>query len=262
MKLAVFLILLHFVLYTNNNVASFHKLQSSNPNSDSLLSKGLKDLLIAYPDFLDSAADNILYWKDGTEMIYHDGISDKNHDDLLNNPDIEDMMFQKYEKGTEWKSPPDFNFEPGRIRYEPFFLKMYGNNEDEVRNNLTEVEWVDGSVVLFTKINSADKNLKSVVNELKDLPEEYQKYLKNIGGTFYWRVIAGTNRLSTHSFGIAIDINTKYSDYWKWNGNTEYVNRIPIEIATVFEKYGFIWGGKWYHYDTMHFEFRPELLMN
>jgi D-alanyl-D-alanine carboxypeptidase len=24
--------------------------------------------------------------------------------------------------------------------------------------------------------------------------------------------------------------------------------------------YGFIWGGKWYHYDTMHFEYRPELM--
>jgi hypothetical protein len=28
----------------------------------------------------------------------------------------------------------------------------------------------------------------------------------------------------------------------------------------VFEKHGFIWGGAWYHYDTMHFEYRPELL--
>jgi peptidoglycan LD-endopeptidase CwlK len=28
----------------------------------------------------------------------------------------------------------------------------------------------------------------------------------------------------------------------------------------VFEKHGFIWGAKWYHYDTMHFEYRPELL--
>ncbi|MDP3291618.1 MAG: M15 family metallopeptidase, partial [Sulfuricurvum sp.] len=24
--------------------------------------------------------------------------------------------------------------------------------------------------------------------------------------------------------------------------------------------HGFIWGGRWYHYDTMHFEYRPELL--
>jgi hypothetical protein len=33
-----------------------------------------------------------------------------------------------------------------------------------------------------------------------------------------------------------------------------------MKIVDVFEKHGFIWGGKWYHYDTMHFEYRPELL--
>ena len=26
------------------------------------------------------------------------------------------------------------------------------------------------------------------------------------------------------------------------------------------ERHGFIWGGKWYHYDTLHFEYRPGLL--
>jgi hypothetical protein len=28
----------------------------------------------------------------------------------------------------------------------------------------------------------------------------------------------------------------------------------------IFERHGFIWGGKWFHYDTMHFEYRPEML--
>ena len=39
-----------------------------------------------------------------------------------------------------------------------------------------------------------------------------------------------------------------------------YHNQIPMDIVRIFEKHGFIWGGKWYHYDTMHFEYRPELL--
>jgi hypothetical protein len=39
-----------------------------------------------------------------------------------------------------------------------------------------------------------------------------------------------------------------------------YRNRIPHRIVEIFERHGFIWGGKWYHYDTMHFEYRPELL--
>ena len=40
----------------------------------------------------------------------------------------------------------------------------------------------------------------------------------------------------------------------------ERVNRIPYEIVEIFERHGFIWGGRWYHFDTMHFEYRPELL--
>jgi hypothetical protein len=28
----------------------------------------------------------------------------------------------------------------------------------------------------------------------------------------------------------------------------------------VFERQGFIWGGKWWHFDTMHFEYRPEII--
>ena len=37
-------------------------------------------------------------------------------------------------------------------------------------------------------------------------------------------------------------------------------NKIPQEIVDAFEAEGFIWGGRWAHYDTMHFEYRPELL--
>jgi hypothetical protein len=44
-------------------------------------------------------------------------------------------------------------------------------------------------------------------------------------------------------------------------GAIVYRNRMPAEIVAIFEKHGFIWGGKWYHFDTMHFEFRPELLV-
>ena len=67
-----------------------------------------------------------------------------------------------------------------------------------------------------------------------------------------------------HSWGAAIDINAAHADYWLWHGSVVTdgapVNRIPLEIVAIFERHGFIWGGKWSHYDTMHFEYRPELL--
>ncbi|MBA2649214.1 MAG: M15 family metallopeptidase [Legionella sp.] len=102
---------------------------------------------------------------------------------------------------------------------------------------------------------------------------EYLPYLDNPGGTFNWRFIAGTTRLSPHSFGMTIDINSELSNYWQWDLKKEgrpideneplvYKNNIPWEIVAVFEKNGFIWGGRWYHYDSMHFEYRPELLIN
>src|SRR6516225_8786638 len=46
------------------------------------------------------------------------------------------------------------------------------------------------------------------------------------------------------------------------SGRVVCKNEVPWEIVRIFEKHGFIWGGKWYHYDTMHFSYRPEMLIN
>ena len=231
--------------------------------------EGLQKLLLAYPEFLDSADENTLYWYDGTEMIYDDGVEDKDFETLLNEPDLEDQMSMEYVKGDAYEIPPDINFDPGRVRYEPFFRKMYGNSSGEVRSTLVSVSWLPNTLnknVVFTSVNSADEKLQAVSDELDELPNDLKKYVKKTAGTFNWRVISGTNRLSMHSFGLAIDINVDYSNYWKWekpgsDGVLRYKNKIPMEIVEIFEKHGFIWGGKWYHYDTMHFEYRPELLI-
>ncbi len=66
--------------------------------------------------------------------------------------------------------------------------------------------------------------------------------------------------------GWVHDINVATSDYWLWKAGAAgtpagYRNRIPAKIVEIFEKHGFIGGGKWHHYDTMHFEYRPELLI-
>ena len=84
-------------------------------------------------------------------------------------------------------------------------------------------------------------------------------------GTYNCRAIAKTNRMSMHAYAAAIDINTEETTYWQWvkpgpDGSYTWSNKIPVEIIDIFEKHGFIWGGRWYHYDTMHFEYRPELL--
>lgn len=219
---------------------------------------GLQKLIKAYPDFLEKGEDNKLYWKDGTVMTYDDGI-EKDFDEMLDNPDLEDMFDPQYVAGPDWGEPPSVNSDPGRIRYEPFFAKMYGSSQSEVSQNLRTIKWFGTSVQVNT-VNNVDEKFEAVIEDLEKLPEKFHKYFKKTAGTFNYRKIAGTNRLSTHSYAIAIDINTDYSDYWRWDKSMKYKNRIPYEVAEVFEKHGFIWGAKWYHYDTMHFEYRPELL--
>lgn len=219
---------------------------------------GLQKLVKAYPDFLEKGEDNKLYWKDGTVMTYDDGI-EKDFEEMLDNPDLEDMFDPQYISGPDWGEPPAVNSDPGRIRYEPFFAKMYGSSQSEVSQNLRTIKWFGTSIQVNTK-NKVDEKFEAVIEDLEKLPEKFHKYFKKTAGTFNYRKIAGTNRLSTHSYAIAIDINTDYSDYWRWDKTMKYKNRIPYEVAEVFEKHGFIWGAKWYHYDTMHFEYRPELL--
>jgi hypothetical protein len=225
-------------------------------------------LIGAYKNFIQGYEDNHIVFKDKSKMVWDDGIKDKSDRSRLNNPDLKDMFSQKYITGL-LKQSPDKNYDPGRIRNEPFFLKMYGLSEKQVKNNLTEITWCPklvGQKIRVTKVNGVDKKLIQISKELDQHPE-LKKYLTNIGGTFSWRNIKGTKRHSMHSFGMTIDINTVYSDYWQWACNCtaedaaiKYKNRIPQIIIDTFEKYGFIWGGKWYHFDTMHFEYRPELI--
>jgi len=44
---------------------------------------------------------------------------------------------------------------------------------------------------------------------------------------------------------------------------TPYERRwaVPQTVVAAFERHGFVWGGKWLFFDTMHFEYRPEILI-
>jgi hypothetical protein len=230
----------------------------------------LATLVKAYPDFLDRVDGNDLVWKDGTRQRIDDGKALKTFEAMLNEPDIKDMFAMTYPAGDKGLAPA-VNFDPGRIRYMPLFVKMYGDcQKSNLVADAANVVWLRrkyGKTVKFSKINGAAAALQKVSDELDQLPDRFLEYLRPLQGTYNCRPIAGTNRPSAHRFGIAIDIAAAHSHYWQWskpdaNGRIGYKNEIPWEIVRGFEKHGFIWGGKWYHYDTMHFEYRPEVLMN
>jgi hypothetical protein len=225
-------------------------------------------LLQAYPDFLDRIEDNELVWKDGTRMFIDDGRGAKTFNATLDEPDIKDMFLIKYPL-LEVGRAPALDFDPGRVRYAPLFRKMYGDCRSAgFMRNAVNVVWLPttyGKNLKFTKVNGAAMALQEISNELDRLPDRFLVYLRPTQRTYNCRVIAGTNRRSPHGYGIAIDIAAARSDYWLRaragaGGRIAYKNEIPWEIVHIFEKHGFIWGGKWYHYDTMHFEYRPEII--
>lgn len=221
---------------------------------------GAQALIDAYPSFIKGYADGKILFHDGTSMVYDDG-REKDFTTMLDDSDLEDMFYVKYVRPS---GDPEYLADAGRSRNEALFKKMYGGSAREVQSKLVNVGWF-GQTVKFTSVNGAAEQLKKVAAELAGHPE-LKKYLKS-SGTFYWRTVRGASRQSAHSYGIAFDIGVDSSDYWLWKNpraketdKIKYANRIPQQIADIFSKYGFIWGGAWYHFDTMHFEYRPEIL--
>jgi len=247
----------------------------------------LEALKSSYPSFDLRLENGRLSFANGTSIVFDDG-ENMTAASLLEKPDIFDMFCYRYpsrqhrtgesgkaanmpftsdDRGLVLPASIPYPEDPGRVRNDQFFRAMYGATEKEVRQKLVAVKWLPsakGPTLWMTTVNGVDKALALVSKELDRLPELWP-YLLQPGGTFNWRVSAGTKRLSVHAFGAAVDINVGRSHYWHDIAKEEatpvaYKNMIPAKIVEIFEKHGFIWGGWWYHFDTMHFEYRPELI--
>jgi peptidoglycan LD-endopeptidase CwlK len=226
----------------------------------------------AYPNaFTVSSDKRYLVFPDGTRFLFNDGMSKTPYQKLVN-PDIEDMFAYPYPKGR-LASPPTNGLDPGGSHHIGFFKKLYGSTEGAARANLVIVPKWSSAVkynLYMNKRYGAAAALTKVSADLRALiaskPSLAPYVTGELGGTFNWRYVTGTTTLSNHSFGTAVDLNVKYTNFWVWDmklsGHLNYRNQIPYDIVQIFENHGFIWGGKWTYYDTMHFEFRPEMLMS
>jgi peptidoglycan L-alanyl-D-glutamate endopeptidase CwlK len=242
--------------------------------------------LRAYPDTLRGVEGNILVFSNGERLPFTSS-RQKDYFEALSNPDIADHLRIAYPTGPDSFGVPEVCFDPGRFRNEGFFKAMYGSTEEEVQRSLVKIVWMPKTVdkrVLVSTVNGVDKKLTLVSDALDRLPAELKRHVDDVEEkTFEWRLIEQNDvwkrvslpLRSVHSFGIAIDIRPKEQtlragifDYWVWHreefertGRFTHPSRLAKEIVEVFEKHGFIWGGKWFHFDPMHFEYRPELLV-
>ena len=226
------------------------------------------DILVkAYPESIASRDGNALVLRNGSRL-------DAGRDDpatafatRISHASILDIFHQAYPEGAAL-APPPADFDPGRYRNKPFFDAVYGDcRKGEVEKNLVPVVWLPkgwGQTIQFTRVGGAADRLRQVSAEIDELPASVRHAAWPIAGTYACRGVADQGQPSMHAYGAAIDLNLAFSQYWLWDqqkGHLGWANRMPREIVDSFERHGFIWGGRWYHYDTMHFEYRPELLV-
>lgn len=154
---------------------------------------------------------------------------------------------------------------------------LWGSTETEVRRHGRSVRFLDHRMfvneLLVGPLGLVERDIRnaaridpSVGGWIEELEITY---------SFQYREIAGSGNLSQHSWGLAVDfVPTSYDGraaYWRWSRalDRDGWHRIPMErrwsppqrVVEIFERHGFIWGGKWAHFDAMHFEYRPEILL-
>lgn len=263
-------IILTISLTPFNNISVFA--DDTRENSDTYNIKMKQDILtlmMAYPECItriEKSEDGKVFivTTSGKKILYDDKQT-KDFNGKMDNADLQDILEDIYPLSMLDKLL-DINRDPGRFRNYNLLNEVYGSSEKLVSSNLVGVPSPYKSYQ-FNKNNGAAESLKNAMEELKQLAQgngAVSALINPVNGTFNYRVISGTGKLSPHAYGIAIDLNSNPSDYWKWASREAGEKRMlsyPKELVETFEKNNFVWGGKWGHFDILHFEYRPEILI-
>ncbi len=162
-------------------------------------------------------------------------------------------------------------------RSEDFLERLYNAaSRRETESNIVTVDFLGFPVRVHQRIAEALSRVAAecAALRLKD-PEAASFFagLSEVDG-FNYRDVAGTATRSYHGYGLALDLIPRSyggkAAYWRWVmentqqwWTTPYLARwmVPLSVVEAFEKQGFVWGGKWLFFDTMHFEYRPEIFI-
>jgi len=165
-----------------------------------------------------------------------------------------------------------------QTRRSNFFLDTIWNSgtQRETENQLVRFNFLGKQTRVHKDIHERLVTIETQIRAAAQTDQEIQTWINSIytQESYNWRNIALTANRSYHSYGLAIDFLPRslgrLQTYWLWSSqsgrdwrNIPYTERYhpPAPVIKIFETYGFIWGGKWMQFDTMHFEYRPELLI-
>ncbi|WP_232616742.1 M15 family metallopeptidase [Treponema primitia] len=165
---------------------------------------------------------------------------------------------------------------PGAKR-SPFVETIWqGGDRTAAFSHQQWIKFLGWSLQIHQDIAAPLGRAEARIQELaKDSPE-IQGWIKNLASItgWNWRNVAGSEARSFHAYGVAVDLLMKtqagMETYWQWTAakgidwrtvSAEKKQNPPAPVIRAFEEQGFIWGGRWPRYDTMHFEYHPELLI-
>ncbi len=162
-------------------------------------------------------------------------------------------------------------------RRHPGFLGalLQAADREETESRMVRTEVAGFTVTVHRRLAEPLARVSDELRGLRQSDPEVAAFLRGLVemNGYNYRYVEGTRSRSLHSYGVAVDlVPGSYAGrhaYWLWAMSkvkdfwtVPYEKRwmVPLPVVEAFEKEGFTWGGKWLFFDTMHFEYRPELL--
>lgn len=190
-------------------------------------------------------------------------------------PDPASFTKGEIEHIREWTSAKNRKNQAGSSQ--DFFDVIYdASTRRKTEQHIKKINFLGYAVSVHEWIADALQQVEKDIRQLAMQETEVRNFMNSIARVegYNWREISDRSSRSFHSFGLAVDILPKNwsqkNIYWAWRRGKDPQNWMllpldrrwmpPASVIRVFEKNGFVWGGKWMVWDNMHFEYHPELL--
>ncbi len=222
-------------------------------------------------ELVESRQEDLVFRVRGKEIFFQDGkmLSEAN---IPRAPEFI-PIFYDYKKGRQESLP----LYTARAEWSHDFLDaLAGSSEVQVRSRSCRGIFLNRPVTVHELCFDALKRVDEEIWYQAHHSDEVRRFILGLKAVYstQWRMMRGINNRSYHSYGLALDLIPRNNGgkhvFWLWSAARMWNwEKIPIgfrwsppeEVVRAFEDNGFIWGGKWYHFDGMHFEYRPEILL-
>ena len=178
---------------------------------------------------------------------------------------------------AEIKRTSDSDYRTSQKTYNlEFYHALYdGKTRSQLEQHIVSLRFLGKKVNLHEDLAAPLAAVEKEIRAAATNNQEVQDFVNKISSVegYNWREIRDRQDRSFHSWGLAVDILPKgwqqKNIYWswisEWNHNWMLIPldrrwMPPQPVVDIFEKHGFVWGGKWLQWDNIHFEYRPELL--